>query len=101
MASPTPSLTPDQLEVALQKILNGPAGIPPPGTIPNFDNPPNLAVLLDVTVGLTVGLATCAVIIRVYTKYFLLRSMGYDDCKYSDCTHCEIHLADTPQLLQS
>lgn len=83
MASPVPSLTPAQLELALQKLLNGPAGIPPAGIIPNFDNPPHLAVLLlEVTAGLTVGFATCALIIRIYTKHFLLRSMGYEDCKY-------------------
>ena len=81
MAAPTPSLTPDQLEVALQKILNGPAGIPPAGIISNFDNPASLATDLYVTASLTVGFATCAVIIRIYTKHFLLRSMGYEDCK--------------------
>lgn len=81
MAAPTPSLTPDQLEVALQKILNGPAGIPPAGIISNFDNTASLATYLYVTASLTVGFATCAVIIRIYTKHFILRSMGYEDCK--------------------
>ena len=101
MASPYPSPTPDQLEIALQKLLNGPAGTPPAGIVPNFDNPHNPAVLLYVTVGLTLGFATCAVIIRIYTKHFLLRSMGSEDCKYSGSFHCELHPADPPQILQS
>ena len=82
MAAPMTSPTADQVQAALQSLLNGPAGMPPPGVVPNFDNPPNLAVYLYVTVGLTLGFATFAVIIRIYTKCFLLRSMGYEDCKY-------------------
>lgn len=81
MAILAPSPTPDQLQAALQSLLDGPAGIPPTGVIPNFDNPPNKDIYLYVTVTLTIWSATCAVIIRIYTKHFLLRSMGYEDCK--------------------
>lgn len=81
MAAPTLSSTPDQLQAELQRLLNGPASIPPAGVIPNFDDPPNLDIFLYITAALAISFATCAVIIRIYTKHFLLRSMGYEDCK--------------------
>ena len=82
MAASMTSPTADQAQAALQSLLNGPAGMPPPGVIPNFDNPPNLHVPFYIIASLTLSFATFAVIIRIYTKYFLLRSMGYEDCKY-------------------
>ena len=82
MEAATPSPTPDELEAALQSLLNGPAGVPPAGVTPNFDNPQNLDVLLYVTATLTLSFATFAIIIRIYTKHFLLRAMGYEDCKH-------------------
>lgn len=81
MAALTLSSTPDQLQAALQRLLNGSAGIPPAGVIPNFDDPLNLDIFLYITAALAISFATCAVIIRIYTKHFLLRSMGYEDCK--------------------
>ena len=81
MATPTHSLTPEQSQAALQTLLNGPAGLPPAGVIPNFNNPPNQDTIQYVTTALTLSFATCAVIIRIYTKRFLLRSMGYEDCR--------------------
>ena len=82
MASPTQSLTPEQSYAALQTLLNGPAGVPPAGVLPNFENPQqNLALIFRFTTALTLGFATVAVVIRVYTKRCLIRSMGYEDCR--------------------
>ena len=82
MADPAASPTADQLQAALQKLLNEPAGVPPAGVTSNFIDPPNLDAQLYVTAALTLSFAACAVIIRIYTKHFLLRKMGYEDCKY-------------------
>lgn len=82
MAAPTLSPTPGQNQVARQRLLNGPAVIPPAGKIPNFGKPPNLDIFLYVTAALALSFATCAVAIRMYTKHFVLRSIGYEDCKY-------------------
>ena len=65
----------------LEALLNGPAVKPPPGVLSNFDNPPN-----QDTVALTIGnlliiFASLAVLIRIYTRRVLLRSVGCDDCK--------------------
>ena len=82
MAATTSSLASEQTGAALERLLNGPAGSPPAGTMPNFNNPSqNLVMVLYVTAGLSVTFATFAVVIRIYTKHFLLRSMGYEDCE--------------------
>ena len=91
MAAPTQSLTPEQSQAAFQTLLNGPAGLPPAGVLPNFENPPqNLASVFRVTAALALSFATVAVVIRVYTKRCLIRSMGYEDCRSSRSTHCEL-----------
>ena len=82
MAAPTQSLTPEQSHAAFQALLNGPAGLPPAGVLPNFENPPrNLASIFHVTAALTLSFTTVAVVVRIYTKRCLLRSMGYEDCR--------------------
>ena len=87
MAAPTP----DQPQAALQALLNGPASPPPAGVVPNFDDPPqNLIVVLHVTAALCLSVSASCVAIRIYTKHFLLRSIGYEDCK--DCTSVRCHL---------
>ena len=82
MAASTRPLTPEQSHAALQTLLNGPAGLPPAGILPNFQNPPqNLASVFRVIAALALGFATVAVVIRIYTKRCLIRSMGYEDCR--------------------
>ncbi|KAI1142129.1 hypothetical protein F5Y05DRAFT_369788 [Hypoxylon sp. FL0543] len=48
------SLPPDQQA----QILNGPAMQPPPGLVPNFDNPPNNSALAQAVLGLCLALIT-------------------------------------------
>ena len=76
----TPSSSLDDPQAALENLLNGPAAPPPPGITPNLDNPPNQKVALHIVAILTISFSTCAVIIRIYTKRFVLRTMGYEDC---------------------
>ena len=77
MSIPTASLNPEKL----QGLLNGPAGTPPPGAIPNFDNAPNLDVYLIVTISTCMTSAAVAVLLRMYTKIFIIRSLANEDCK--------------------
>lgn len=75
MTTPTTSLSPEQL----QKLLNGPAGTPPVGMIPNFDDPPNLDTYVILTISACMTFATVAVLLRMYTKVFITRSLENED----------------------
>lgn len=75
MATLTTALTPE----LVQSILNGPAGTPPVGVTPNFDNPPNTNRFVIITLVFCVLLASLAVLVRMYTKIFLIRSIEYED----------------------
>jgi hypothetical protein len=64
-----------------QMIFDGPALAPPPGVVPNFDDPPNknyLGILANV-----VCLATTFVVVflRAYAKIFCMKKVHIEDCK--------------------
>jgi hypothetical protein len=62
-------------------LENFPAGAPPKGVKPNFIDPPNhdgLVIALN-TVLLTV--MWTVVLLRLYAKGKILRTIGWDDCK--------------------
>lgn len=71
------SLTPQQR----QALLDGPALPPPPGVIPQFDDPPNmktLAMAVEITCFL---LSTITLCIRMYTRIFIFRRLSWGaDC---------------------
>ena len=54
---------------------------PPAGTIPNFHDPPNLDAFVALTIALCVTFGTLAVVLRMYTKVFILRALAWEDCK--------------------
>ena len=62
-----------------EAILNAPAIQPPPGVQPNLVNPPNLLPAVITVIILCLGLTTTAILIRMYTKLFLMRSLAYED----------------------
>ena len=78
MTTPSTSLNPEQL----QKLLNGPAGTPPVGVMPNLNDPPNLDTYVILTISICMTLATIAVLLRMYTKILITRSLAYEDCKW-------------------
>lgn len=78
MATPTTQLTPAQL----QKLLNGPAGTPPPHVQPNFDNPTSLHAYVIFTLVFIFTISTVAVAVRVYTKLRVIRSLVIEDCTF-------------------
>lgn len=75
-AAPPPS---EEAQAELETLSNGPAGAPPPGIRPNFDNPPNLDIIVQLSFAICMTFSSLAVLIRIYTRYVLLRSIGYDD----------------------
>lgn len=77
----TASSAPGQLQTEYEELLNGPAGTPPAGIQPNFDKPPNLDTVINLCVSFNISSTSLAILIRIYTRSVILRSMGYDDCK--------------------
>lgn len=69
------SLPPEKQEA----ILNGPALKPPPGVESNFDDPQNQNVIPHAVIPICLLLATLAILLRTYTKFFLLRRINVDD----------------------
>ncbi|KAG6993742.1 hypothetical protein G7Y79_00051g086620 [Physcia stellaris] len=75
MSLPADITTPKQLET----FLSGPAGAPPAGIATNFEDPPNLSIFVILTVALAEAAGSLAVLLRIYTKLFIIRSTAYED----------------------
>lgn len=57
-----------------------PAAPPPPGVTPNFDNPPSEAYeIYSISIAMC-ATATVVLLARLYTRAFILRATGLDDC---------------------
>ena len=82
MATATTGMSAEQTQAALRKLLEGPAMSPPAGVVPNFDDPANLDVYATLTVTLCVAFSTVAVVLRMYTKVFILRVLAWEDCEF-------------------
>ena len=56
---------------------------PPPGIVPNFNNPESIAsyLILPSVLGAAIAIPVCS--IRLYTKRSILKLVSYDDCKPS------------------
>lgn len=66
----------------LEQLLEGPGLEPPPGVLPNFVHPQsqtgaNLACNI-----LCLTLATICVAIRLYTRFVITHSHGWEDCEF-------------------
>lgn len=99
MASPTTALSPEQARIELQSLLAGPAATPPAGVIPNFHNPPNLNTFVTLTLTLCVTFGALAVLVRMYTKLFLIRAVAYEDCTSLSSAMYEFEHTDSIQTL--
>ena len=67
------SIDPAQLALA-------PAGIPPPGIVPNFVHPHSNGSTLIIVGSVSVALMMCFVAVRIYTKVMIVGNFGPDDC---------------------
>lgn len=65
----------------VQKLLNGPAMAAPAGTHYNFVNPENLNDWFILTIVLCLVVSTLAVSARVYTKIWIIKKIGWEDCE--------------------
>ncbi|KAI8954548.1 hypothetical protein F4801DRAFT_532071 [Xylaria longipes] len=58
---------------------NIPALTPPPGVTPNFIDPPSLAPVGRIIIGITLLLTVISVVSRLYTRLHITHSFGTDD----------------------
>lgn len=52
---------------------------PPPGVVSNFDNPDSTGPTAIITLSIFLAIATFAVGLRVYTRFFIVKRRGWDD----------------------
>lgn len=64
-----------------QALLNAPAGKPPAGTKSNLDDPAKLDATIIPVLTLCLVICTMSIIVRSYTKKFLIKSLALEDCK--------------------
>lgn len=53
---------------------------PPPGVVPNFVNPVSRGSYLITVNAVLLSITTLFVLMRFYTRIFLARAIGWDDC---------------------
>lgn len=71
-----------------QAMLNGPAGKPPAGVTPDFSGQTQVLIIITVVVYLL--FTALAILMRFYTKLFLIRSVAYEDSNRL-CAHFMHH----------
>ena len=68
----------------LAQLARTPAGIPPPGVVPNFASPHTSGPTLIAVGSVSVAIMMCSVAVRIYTKVVIVRKYSPDDCELSD-----------------
>lgn len=64
----------------LEARLNGPAMAPPAGLYSNFKDPSNMNDYIIMTLVFCMTFSTVSVLVRMYTKLFLIRKVLLEDC---------------------
>ena len=77
-----PLLTAMATKAESQMKLDSPAMAPPPGVLPNFVNPQNLRAVIIAIVALCGSISTLVFWMRMYTKLFIFRKTGWEDCNF-------------------
>lgn len=67
----------------LTKIpLDTPAMKPPNGVTPNFEHPRGMGSEVYTTLFLSIVISTVFVWTRLYTKHFIIKTHGWEDCMF-------------------
>ena len=66
------------------EYANLPAGTPPPGVVSDLDNPPSRALDLYIGMGICIAVTTVLSVLRMYAKFIVTHSPGWDDCEAHD-----------------
>ena len=57
---------------------------PPPGVIPNYDDPPTIARSLVAGLAIMIVVATLAFAARLFTRVWVMKQIQLDDCELND-----------------
>lgn len=60
-----------------------PAMNPPHGVISDFEHPHAMMSEVYTTLVLSIVVSTIIVLIRLYTKYFVIKAHGWEDCTFN------------------
>jgi hypothetical protein len=71
----------------LAALANSPAGVPPLGISPNFDNPPSKDQEMLVLNVVFLPLMLLAVVMRLLVKAKFIHQFGWDDCRFTNPDH--------------
>lgn len=63
-------------------------GLPPPdGVTPNFTDPYSIANPLIAVATLCLILASFTTVVRLYTKFYIMKKHGWEDCKWNTASN--------------
>ena len=68
----------------LATISNIPVQVPPPGIIPNFDNPDSNSKTFFIVTSILLVLTILLIVNRFYVKTYIIRKYTTDDCEFVD-----------------
>ncbi|KAL2288654.1 hypothetical protein FJTKL_03347 [Diaporthe vaccinii] len=60
-------------------IMDMPAITPPPGVVPNFDDPPNSNTMALVIISVCLAVTTIAMVLRFYSRWAVVRMVQWQD----------------------
>lgn len=72
------TLSPDIID----QIRKGPAAAPPPGIIPDFDNPPNSNSIAISAIIASLVIAALVCLLRLYSRVFCTKNVKIEDCSF-------------------
>lgn len=71
-------------EILKEQMLDKPALKPPPGVLPNLEDPPSHRALSLVTLILCLIITTSMTFMRLYVKVVNVRKLHLEDCKFAN-----------------
>lgn len=85
----------ESVAAAMEYYLNTTPGIPPPpGVTSNFVNPESCAHIPRIVIAISIPIMTICVLMRLYTRLFVTRTFGIDDCKCQPCDRLKPYLTN-------
>ena len=67
--------------IDLAQLALTPAGVPPPGVVPDFVHPHSNGLTLIIVGSVSVALMMCFVTVRIYSKVMIVGNFSPDDCE--------------------